>query len=326
MKLIYLEYIVLQRKNSQNKIGMIILVFSILLLFLPMNENSLTESYNSNVGTTDDAYFKVLDLEAGVVYNFTIDVEEYYQMDIGFSIHTDNRPKERNALVTIDEAGQGDETTLYTPEISGDYYIRAFSNYDWGFFTITVKENLTGIEKIVEPYRIPTDWRWLWVSASVIGGIFLLAFIIGFLSNVVGVINWRRIRLQKIDFDGSKIIRRVKARRYERMKRKVLREDQRKEKRELKKKSQLKIPVQVRQRRVVKGGVEIIFVSNKQPRCMVSGLNVDFEEGDVVACPYCSNVAKKPMLVEWLKVKGICPMCRRNIVLEQCPKVEHKEK
>lgn len=314
------------KKNVTRKIGITFLTISILLVILPMNESRFIQSYNSNVGTTDDAYFKVLDLESGIAYNFTIDVDEYYQMDVGFSIHIDDKPKERNALVTIDEAGEGDETTLYTPEISGDYYIRAFSNYNWGFFTITVKENLTGIEKIVEPYRIPTDWRWLWVSASVIGGFFLLAFIIGFLSNVIGVINWRRIQLPKIDFDGSKIIRRVKARRYERMKRKVLREDQRKEKRELKKKSQLKIPIQVKQRRVVKGGVEIIFVSNKQPRCMVSGLNVDFEEDEVVACPYCSNVAKKTMLVEWLKIKGICPLCRRNIVIEQCPKVEHKEK
>jgi hypothetical protein len=313
------------RKNSQKKIGLVILVFGILILFLPLNENSNTLSYNSNVGTTDDAYFKVLDLEAGVVYNFTVDVEEYYQMDIGFSIHTDDRPKKRNALVTVDEPGQGDETTLYTPESSGDYYVRAFSSYDWGFFTITVKENLTGIEKIVEPYRIPTDWSWLWITASVIGGIFLLSFLITFLSNVVGVINLRSIRLPKIDIDGSKIMRRIKARRYERMKRRVLREDQRKEKRELKKKNQLKTPIQVRQRRIVKGGVEIIFVSNKKPRCMVSGLDVNFEEDEVVACPFCSNVAKKPMLVEWLKVKGICPMCRKNIIIEQCPKVEHKE-
>jgi hypothetical protein len=320
-----LEYDLLQRKNSQKKIDLFILVFGILILFLPLNENSLTQSYNSNVGTTEDAYFKVLDLEAGVVYNFTIDVEEIYQMDIGFSIHIDDRPKKRNALVTIDEPGQGDETTLYTPESSGDYYVIAFSNYNWGFFTITVKENLTGIDKTVEPYRIPTSWNWLWISASVIGGIFLLAFLIGFLSNVVGVINWRSIRLPKIDIDGSKIMRRAKSRRYERMKRRVLRKDQQEEKRELKKKNQLKIPIQVRQRRVVKGGVEIIFVSNKKPRCMVSGLDIDFDEDEVVACPNCSNVAKKPMLVEWLKVKGICPMCRQNIIIEQCPKVKHKE-
>ncbi|MBK5112546.1 MAG: hypothetical protein KGD59_01680 [Candidatus Heimdallarchaeota archaeon] len=313
------------RKNSQKKIGLLILVFGILILFLPLNENGLTQSYNSNVGTTEDAYFKVLDLEVGVVYNFTVDVEDYYQMDIGFSIHIDDRPKKRNALVTIDEPGQGDETTLYTPESSGDYYVRAFSNYDWGFFTITVKENLTGIDKTVEPYRIPTSWNWLWILASVIGGIFLLAFLIGFLSNVVGVINWRNIRLPKINVDGSKIMRRAKARRYERMKRRVLRKDQREEKKELMKKEQLKIPIQVRQRRVVKGGVEIIFVSNKKPRCMVSGLDIDFDEDEVVACPNCSNVAKKPMLVEWLKVKGICPMCRKNIIIEQCPKVEHKE-
>ena len=129
-------------KNTIRKTGLIVLVFGILILFLPMHKNIQTQSYNSNVGTTEDAYFKVLDLEAGVAYNFTLDVEEYYQIDIGFSIHTDDKPKKRNALVTVDELGQGDETTLYTPESSGDYYVRAFSNYDWGFFDITVKENL----------------------------------------------------------------------------------------------------------------------------------------------------------------------------------------
>jgi hypothetical protein len=316
---------VLFRRISQKKICLTIFAFSIIVLFLPLNENSHIECYNSNVGTTEDAYFKILDLEVDVSYNFTIDVEEYYQMDIGFSIHTDESPKKRNALVIVDEPGQGDETTLYTPETSVDHYVRAFSNYDWGFFTITVKENLTGIEKIVEPYRVPTDWSWLWTTASVVGGIFLLGFIISFLQNVVGAINWRGIRLPKINLNGSKIARGIKARRYEQLKRRVLREDQRKEKRELKKKAQLKIPLQIRQRTIRRDGVEIIYVSNKKPRDMVSGLDINFKEDEVVACPHCSNMSKKLILVEWLKVKGICPMCRKNILIEQCPKVEHKE-
>ncbi|NHJ33310.1 MAG: hypothetical protein FK732_10630 [Asgard group archaeon] len=313
------------RKYPYKKNGLIFLVLSILLIFLSLNEKIHTQSYSSNVGTTEDAYFKVLDLEAGIVYNFTVEVEVYYQMDVGFSIHTDDRPKKRNALVTIDDPGQGDETTLYTPEISGDFYVRVFSNYDWGFFEITVKENQTGIVKIVEPYRIPTDWRWMWITVSVVAGLFFLSFLISFLSNTIGAVNWRSIRFPRINTDGSKIVRRIKNRRYERLKRRVIRKEERKEKKDLREKEKLQIPIQVKQRTVVRDGIEIIYVSNKEPRCMVSGLNINFDEDKVVACPYCSNVAKKPMLVEWLKVKGICPMCRRNIIIEQCPKVEHKE-
>jgi hypothetical protein len=109
------------------------------------------------------------------------------------------------------------------------------------------------------------------------------------------------------------------------MKRRVLRKEERKERQALKQKEKLRIPIQLRQRPIVKNGVEIIYISNRQPRCMVSGLDINFVEDEVVACPECNNVAKKPMLVEWLKVKGICPMCRKNIIIEQCPKVKHKE-
>ncbi len=320
-----MEYIVLLRKNATQRIGLIILILSILVFYSSLFENEYCFSYSSNVGTTDDAYFKVLDLEVGIVYNFTIDVEEYYQMDVGFSIHLDDRPKKRNALVIVDEPGQGDETTLYTPESSSDFYIRVFSNYNWGFFEITVKENGTGLPKIVEPYRIPTDWSWLWITASIVGGVFFLSLLINFLKNIIGAITWPSIRLPKINIDSSKIIRRIKTRRYERLKRRVFRKVERKERRELRKKKELRLPVQVQQRRRLRGGVEIIYVSNKNPRCMVSGLNMDFEKDDVIACPECGNVAKKPMLVEWLKIKGICPMCRKSILIEDCLKAEHKE-
>ena len=299
-------------------------MISVCILTLPIIGNTQIHSYNSFVDTNWDVYFKVLDLENLIVYNFTIDVEDYYQMDVGFSIHLSNKPKERNALVTIDESGQEDESTLYTPDISSDYYIRVFSNYNWGFFDIIVKENLTGIEKIVEPYNSPINWSWLWIPAIVVGSVMLLSLLFGFLSNI-GVFNIRNIRFPRIKFNGTKIVRRIKKRRYERLKRRVIRKEERKARREEKEKEKLRVPIQLKQKRKVRKGVEIIFVSNKQPRCMVSGLNINFNEDEVVACPECGNMAKKPLLIEWLKVKGICPICRKNIIIEDCLKAEYKE-
>lgn len=53
-------------------------------------------------------------------------------------------------------------------------------------------------------------------------------------------------------------------------------------------------------------------------RCMVSGLEIDFDIDRVVACPYCGSVAKYEMLAEWLKVKGICPVCRNELSIDEC--------
>ena len=304
---------------------LIVISLSISLIGLTAIENS---GYNSYVDTFEESYFKVLELEEGISYNFTIDIEEYYQMDLGFSIHLDEKVKEKNALVTVDNPGTSDETTLYTPTTSSDYYVRVFSNYDWGFFTITVREQISGIEKIVEPYSVPVDWTWLWISAVVIGGIIVLVLIAGFFMAIVAKIDWTNIRLPKIklpeiDVDWESWRERRRATLAQSKARRQYLRNQRKEARKLKRlkreRKEVFIKEKISERK--KSDIEILYIKDTTRKCMVSGLPIDFSKEKVVACPFCGNIAKEPMLTEWLKVKGICPICREKLVIDFCTKV-----
>lgn len=305
-----------------------LLLFSFITIILTSNSPILTTGYNSYVDTIEDSYFKVLDLEEGITYNFTIDIEEYYQMDLGFSIHKDERIKDNSALLVVDNPGTGDETTLYVPESSDDYYIRAFSNYDWGFFTVTVKEHLSGINKIVEPYKIPIDWTWLWVVAIIIGGILALFLVIGFFMKIVAKLDWTnihlpRIKLPEINVDWfSRRERRRATWAQSKARRQYMREKRKEARllRHLRTQREEKSPRDNHQRREI-SGISIVYVSDTTCKCMVSGLPINFTNEEIVACPHCGNIAKKPMLNEWLKVKGICPICREKIVIDFCPKV-----
>jgi len=51
---------------------------------------------------------------------------------------------------------------------------------------------------------------------------------------------------------------------------------------------------------------------NKVDRCIVCNLPIQKE--DIIArCPDCGNPAHRAHLLEWIKIKGICPFCHRNI-------------
>lgn len=53
---------------------------------------------------------------------------------------------------------------------------------------------------------------------------------------------------------------------------------------------------------------------NKKETCMVCGLSIkDEEQKEKVYCPNCRNTAHKGHLIEWIKLKGICPLCRTNL-------------
>ncbi|NHJ85029.1 MAG: hypothetical protein FK734_06175 [Asgard group archaeon] len=56
-------------------------------------------------------------------------------------------------------------------------------------------------------------------------------------------------------------------------------------------------------------------------KCMVSGLRLDFYQDIVVVCPYCSAFAKKDLLAAWLKEKNSCPVCQRELTIDDCPEV-----
>jgi len=69
---------------------------------------------------------------------------------------------------------------------------------------------------------------------------------------------------------------------------------------------------------------KVYFVKNipKGTQCMVSSLLLDIDEDDVIACPYCGNMAKREHLSGWLAENNHCPVCRRAIKIVDCPIVK----
>ncbi len=59
-------------------------------------------------------------------------------------------------------------------------------------------------------------------------------------------------------------------------------------------------------------------------KCMVSGLTLDFFTDTIVVCLYCSTWAKKDLLDSWLSENDFCPVCRRELKVDDCPIVEVK--
>ncbi|HUT81020.1 MAG TPA: hypothetical protein VMZ29_07440 [Candidatus Bathyarchaeia archaeon] len=60
----------------------------------------------------------------------------------------------------------------------------------------------------------------------------------------------------------------------------------------------------------------------EKARCMVSGLQLDFFADEIVVCPYCSAWAKKDLLFSWLSENSFCPVCQRELHIEDCPIVQ----
>lgn len=54
----------------------------------------------------------------------------------------------------------------------------------------------------------------------------------------------------------------------------------------------------------------------KEERCIVCGLPIR-EGQEKVYCPNCGNPAHYAHLAEWVKVKGVCPLCRKRIPLRR---------
>jgi rRNA maturation endonuclease Nob1 len=50
----------------------------------------------------------------------------------------------------------------------------------------------------------------------------------------------------------------------------------------------------------------------KQRRCTVCQTFVGQKER-YLQCPYCKQIAHRSHILEWLKVKGICPYCKRKL-------------
>lgn len=77
----------------------------------------------------------------------------------------------------------------------------------------------------------------------------------------------------------------------------------------------MKIPMEV----VILEGVP------EQNQCMITGLQLDRESGDILACPFCGRIARKELLIQWLEEKLSCPVCQRRLLIEQCQIVKFNE-
>lgn len=69
---------------------------------------------------------------------------------------------------------------------------------------------------------------------------------------------------------------------------------------------------------------KVYFVKKipKGTQCMVSSLPIDIDEEDIVACPFCGNMAQREHLSGWLATNNHCPVCQRTIKIVDCPIVK----
>ena len=58
--------------------------------------------------------------------------------------------------------------------------------------------------------------------------------------------------------------------------------------------------------------------------CSVCKLPISFGS-EHLECYHCQNVAHKEHLLEWVKVKGTCPVCQQKLVADKLAVAEEKE-
>jgi predicted RNA-binding Zn-ribbon protein involved in translation (DUF1610 family) len=55
---------------------------------------------------------------------------------------------------------------------------------------------------------------------------------------------------------------------------------------------------------------------NKVERCIVCNLAMR-KEDPIAHCPACGHPAHRDHLLEWIKIKGVCPFCKRKITADK---------
>ncbi|MHA1301796.1 MAG: hypothetical protein ACTSO9_20440 [Candidatus Helarchaeota archaeon] len=52
----------------------------------------------------------------------------------------------------------------------------------------------------------------------------------------------------------------------------------------------------------------------KKEKCIVCALPInEDDESPKVYCPHCRNPAHKNHILDWIKLRGTCPICRKNL-------------
>ena len=69
---------------------------------------------------------------------------------------------------------------------------------------------------------------------------------------------------------------------------------------------------------------KVFFIDKapKKTKCMISSLQLDFDTDSIAACPFCGNMAKRDLLLEWIEENGTCPVCRQLLIASECPIVK----
>jgi len=104
------------------------------------------------------------------------------EKDVGFAIFDSNKFQTQDKLMTVDNAGNQDEETLFAPTRDGDFYLGVWINdEETGFVTITVRENDTSNFLTIEEYR-PSMFsllRPLWISLGILGSLLIILVVVG---------------------------------------------------------------------------------------------------------------------------------------------------
>jgi len=58
---------------------------------------------------------------------------------------------------------------------------------------------------------------------------------------------------------------------------------------------------------------KVVTTKSKQLRCIVCNLVINPSNEEVVYCSHCHSPAHRSHLIEWVKIKGFCPVCKKEI-------------
>ncbi|MHA1144488.1 MAG: hypothetical protein ACTSRW_07110 [Candidatus Helarchaeota archaeon] len=52
---------------------------------------------------------------------------------------------------------------------------------------------------------------------------------------------------------------------------------------------------------------------NEKKKCIVCNLIIKDDDDEIVTCPHCRKQAHKKHMLDWLKIRAVCPNCKKKI-------------
>lgn len=180
-----MESLVISFRNKIfNKSALVLGLFIAITILFAINNSQPVLGDSEFISSVHDMEkFVVKDLENSKTYEFLVTYESaYFDYDTGFAIYTDDNFKDKNKVLTQDDAGYGFEVANYTATIDGDVYLGVWMNdNDYGFVEITITEQETSNDISYEEF-IESIWsslRWVWIMlGSIVGFTIIFGIII----------------------------------------------------------------------------------------------------------------------------------------------------